>query len=499
MKRKDYIIALDIGTTSTKGMIIDLQGNIHDLRSLSYQAYYSDENKVEQDPEDVFHAVIDVVHFLVYKNRINPRSIMALSFGGILHSMIPVDQNCKSLNRALIWADSRSLEESDHLRQNLDIGQVKNRTGCTIHPMYFLPRLLWFKERESSIFKETYKFISIKEYVLYKLFGNFIVDRSIASGTGIWNMSKMDWDIDLLQYIGMSPDKLSRIVETTHIMKGLNAKYADEMGLLTGTPGIVGASDGPLAHLGSVGLSDNEMSITVGTGAALRRRVSSPVVLKEGEAWCYYMIENNWLLGGIIQDAGIVMKWFSDSFMHETDNAKKFSLLNEYAEEIKPGSEGLLFFPSLGGERCPHDNPHLRGAVLGLSFNHNMKHLVRALMEGISYRLYSVYKMLTYDRDLELVVSGGILKSPTWLQMVSDFFGKTLWKVGVQEASTWGAFILGLRALGIINRLDEINDYVSRGDKIEPDMRNYNMYQNLYKSYNETYEEVVKASSKIHL
>jgi gluconokinase len=498
MKIKDYIIALDIGTTSTKGMLIDLQGNIHDLHSISHQAYYSEENKVEQDPEDVFHAVIDVVHFLIYKNRINPRLITALSFGGILNSMVPVDQNCTPLTRALIWADSRSIEESNYLRQNLDNEHVKNRTGCTIHPMYFLPRLLWFKEKESNIFRKAHKFISIKEYVLYKLYGDFIVDRSVASGTGIWNMSTMDWDIDLLQYIGMSYDKLSRIVETTYIMDGLKAKYADEMGLLSGTPGVVGASDGALAHLGSVGLSDNEMSITIGTGAALRRRVGSPMVLKEGDAWCYYMIENNWLLGGIIQDAGIVMKWFSETFIPKIDETEKFSLINEYAEEIKPGSEGLLFFPSLGGERCPHDNPHLRGAVLGLSFNHNIKHLARALMEGISYRLYSVFKMLTYDRDMELVVSGGILKSPAWLQLVSDFFGKTLWKVKVREASTWGAFIIGLRALGIINRLDEVNNYVSKGDKIEPNIKNYNIYQNLYKSYNSVYEDVVNASLKIN-
>lgn len=498
MKRKDYIIALDIGTTSTKGMLIDLQGNIHDLHSISYQAYYPEENKVEQDPEDVFQAVIKVIHFLINKNRINARLISALSFSGILNSMIPVDHNCTPLTRALIWADSRSIEESDYLRQNLDIGQVKNRTGCTIHPMYFLPRLLWFKEKEPNIFRKAYKFISVKEYVLYKLYGDFIVDRSIASGTGILNMSTIDWDIDLLKYIGMSYERLSKIVETTYIMKGLNAKYADEMGLLSGTPGIVGASDGALAHLGSVGLSDNEMSITIGTGAALRRRVSSPVILKEGEAWCYYMAENNWLLGGIIQDAGIVMKWFSDTFISETDDREKFLLMNEYAEEIKPGSDGLLFFPSLGGERCPHDNPHLRGAVLGLSFNHNIKHLARALMEGISYRLYSVYKMLTYDRDMELVVSGGILKSPAWLQLVSDFFGKTLWKVKVQEASTWGAFIIGLRALGIINSLDEVNNYVSKRNKIEPNIKNFNIYRNLYNSYNSVYEEVVNASSKIN-
>ncbi len=491
MIKSEYIIALDTGTTSTKGMLYRIDGGIECVRSQTYRTYYPGPNMVEQDPEEVLGAVVKVVHDIISDNRINPAAVSALVFCGILHSFLPVDRDGNPLSRAIIWGDSRCTEQSGRLRKELNAETVKSRTGCGIHPLYYLPRLAWFHEEAGDLFNKTFKIISIKEFILFHLFKQFLIDRSTASGTGIWNMSNLKWDDELLSSVGIKTGMFSRIEETTFTLQGLGKEYALRMGLLEGTPGVIGAADGPSAHLGSVGLADNAMSITIGTSGALRRRLSKPEVIPGLEAWCYYLTEGNWLLGGVTHDAGMVMKWLFNQFIKESINkAESLDAINAYASEIGPGAGGLLFFPFFGGERSPHYNPSARGAVLGLSFNHGKKHLIRALMEGISYRLYSNYRMLAPGDDLELIVSGGILKSAVWLQITADFFGKKLWKPDAAEASAFGAVLIALRALGVINSIEKVNEYVGHSGFIDFDAGNHKLYQKICRSYDDIYSRL---------
>jgi gluconokinase len=487
MKPKETLIALDVGTTSVKGLLCDTEGVVLDSFAASYPTYYPDSLSVEQDAQEVFGAVVEVVKSLMARGGVEPSSVAGLVFAGILHSMVPVDSDGNALGRALIWADKRAIGQSERIAGELDVEEVKGRTGCTLHPMYYLPRLLWFRERARDIAMRTHKFVSIKEYILHRLFGRFVVDRSIASGTGLWNMHTLDWDEDLLRAAGVDRGRLSDVVETTHLFRGLGPEWAAAIGLLEGTPCIVGGADGPLAHLGSVGLADDSMSMTIGTGAALRLKTARPAVPAGMEGWCYYMAEGTWLLGGVIQDAGIVLKWFCDTFLRTGDEVKDYELLNSYAAEVDPGAGGIVFFPFLGGERCPHENPRVRGSLLGLSFNHSLKHMARALMEGISYRLFSVYRMLAAGGELDLVVTGGVLKSPVWLQIISDFFGRSLWLPDAREGSAWGAILIGLRALGVIPNLEGVSRFVGRRGKITPNEENHRVYEVVFRTYERAY------------
>ncbi|HEB31213.1 MAG TPA: hypothetical protein ENI15_10125 [Spirochaetes bacterium] len=482
-----YLIALDIGTGSAKGLLYKIGGRVVCVRSQGYPTYYPGPGRVEQDPQEILEAVVKVVGNLVSDNGLDPGSVSGLVFGGILHSFLPVDIKGDPLSKAMIWGDSRSTSQSDKIRSDLDTEDIKNRTGCSIHPLYFLPRLVWLKEQAPGIFKKLYKIISIKEYIMLHLYGKFIVDRSIASGTGMLNMGTLDWDKDLMYYAGLKDEELSPVVETTFKLKNLRKEYASKMGLLAGTPGVVGSSDGPCAHLATAGLSDTTMSITVGSSGALRRKVSKPEVLPGLEAWCYYLTENNWLLGGVAHDAGIAIKWlFNNFFKNGSGEFESLDIIDEYAKQTPPGSCGLLFFPFLGGERSPRYNPRARGTLIGMSYEHGKKHITRALMEGISYRLYSNYKMLDPGEDMELVISGGILKSPAWLQITADFFGKNLRIPQVREASAYGTALIGLRALGII-KITEINNYVKQSGAVAFDPDDHRIYLEIYRAYQENY------------
>jgi gluconokinase len=230
------------------------------------------------------------------------------------------------------------------------------------------------------------------------------------------------------------------------------------------------------------------MSLTVGTGAAFRRRMVEPKVIPGSEAWCYYLAEGNWLLGGVMHDAGNTLRWFADNLI-SSDTLEKdvFSEINRLAAETPASADGLLFLPLLGGERCPHYRPEAKGVISGLTFVHGRGHFARALMEGMAYQLYTIYRMLTTDTELEIVIAGGILKSPIWLKIVADLFGKTLWLPRVRETSAWGGVIMGLKSLGAIASLEESTTFIELEGKLDPDPINIPIYQKIIYQYDQLY------------
>lgn len=483
------LLSIDIGTTHTKVMLYSHKEGILGLEMESYPTYYPHPGCVEQDPDEVFAAVLKATSRLMDRAQVPPSSISAFVFGAILQSLLPVDSNGQALSAASTWADTRSIPQNNRLKTYLDAEEVKQRTGCTLHPMYFLSRLAWIQEETPEIFARAARFISLKEYVIERLFNAQQVDYSVASGSGIWNMHTRDWDTDLLREIGLVPDRFSESIESTaFIQGGLKKEYADLLGLLAGTPGVIGAFDGGLSHLGSVGLSMEKISLTVGTGAAFRRRMVEPRVIRGSEAWCYYLAEGNWLLGGVMHDAGNTLQWFADNLISSgTPEEDVFSEINQLAAEIPAGAEGLLFLPLLGGERCPHFRPEAKGVISGLTFVHGRGHFSRALMEGLAYQLYSIYRMLTTDAEAEIVITGGILKSPIWLKIVADLFGKTLWMPRVRESSAWGGVIIGLKSLEVIASLEESMKFIELEEKLDPDPINIPIYQKIINQYDRLY------------
>ncbi len=491
MKKTSSIIALDIGTTSTKGILYSVDNGTLFSSSQSYRSLFPSPGRAEQNPDDVLDAVIRVVRALIDDNDITPATISSLVFGGILHSLLPVDRKGNKLCDALTWADTRSTVQSDKLRKTLDIETVRARTGCTVHPLYFLPRLVWMEEEAPEIFRKTARFISIKEYILYRLFGSIAVDRSIASGTGMWNVKTMDWDDELMELAGIDKGKLSPVTDTHFTLPKLKSEYASQMGLLEGTPGVIGGADGPLAHFGSVGLDDTRMSLTMGTSAAVRKISDIPTVLKGKEAWCYYLTENKWVLGGVVHDAGNVIEWFGNNFFPVVSPQEDiFKILNRAVHSIPPGADGLLFLPFMTGERSPSYNPNARAALIGMNFSHGKEHMLKALVEGLAFRVYSIAGMFNPAQDMELILTGGILKSPAWMQITADFLGRKLRMPGVEHASAWGACLVALRALGIIGSLEKVNDYIEFGDAVHYNPDNHRMYHPVRERYEEYYKRL---------
>jgi gluconokinase len=493
-RNKIGLLSIDIGTTRSKAMFYTKDKGIVSQDEESYPAYYPKPGFVEQNPEEVFAAVLKLIKRIMSNSNISSKAVTALCLGGVYQSLIPVDINGNALSNAILWSDSRSLIQNERLRAKIDTEEYKKQTGCSLHPIYFPSRILWLKEKMPEIYNKTAKFISIKEYIIHKIFGVFQVDHSIASGTGLWNMHKKSWDQDILTELKVKETQFSESIEpVSFISKGLKGEFASITGLLTGTPCIAGASDGALSHLGSAGVGADRISLTVGTGAALRKSIFSPSIISNSEAWCYYLADDIWLAGGVLLNAGNVFRWFADNLMPYVNGIKEiYKLMDKYAAEAQPGSDGLLFIPLLNGERSPEYRPDAKGVIYGFTLAHSRSQITRSMMEGLAYNIYTVYKMLSPDFSAEIFASGGSFNSAIWLKLLSDFLGKDIWMPKIKETAAWGGIILGLKAVNDINSIKESVDLIDLGKKQQPEPVNKQIYQKLIIEYEIFNKEIHK-------
>jgi gluconokinase len=483
------IVSVDIGTSSAKGILCGLDGTVVAEERVPYACYYPEPGWVELDADQVLAGVVELVSRLTQRAGVAASRVEAIVFGGIWHSLLPIDADGRPLSRALTWADQRSAKQNAELRARLDNEDVRARTGCALHPMYFLSKILWFKTAAPEVYARTARFVSIKEYILSRLYGTRVVDRSIASGTGVWNIATGDWDHDLLAAAGVGEARFSECVEPTSMVAGLGRSWASAMGLSAGAPAVVGAADGALAHLGAVGFAENRMSLSAGTSIALRLSRPEPCTERGSEAWCYYLADGRWLRGGVAHDGGNTLRWFADTILHASPGDEAvFDRMNALAREATAGALGLCFFPLFGGERCPHYRPEARGGIVGLSFNHGEAELTRALFEGLAFCIRSLYLMLAGEARPGVVVTGGILQSPVWLEIVADCLGKPLWLPAVNESAAWGGVVLGLKAIGAYPDLASASaSLVGVAGAVEPTPAREAAYQTIMSAYDRLY------------
>ncbi|MEC2628091.1 FGGY family carbohydrate kinase, partial [Bacillus cereus] len=244
------------------------------------------------------------------------------------------------------------------------------------HPMSPLSKLVWLQNEQAELFAKSYKFISIKEYVFYKLYKEYVIDYSIASATGMFNLKSLKWDEEALHVAGITDEKLSKLVPTTHSLTGLDEEFAKEMNVLVSTPFVVGASDGVLSNLGVNAIDPGVVAVTIGTSGAIRAVTNRPVTDPKGRIFCYALTEDHWVIGGPVNNGGMIFRWARDQLgTSEIELAKRlgkdpYEVLTEIAAKVNPGSDGLLFHPYLAGERAPLWNANARGSFFGLGLHH---------------------------------------------------------------------------------------------------------------------------------
>ena len=486
-----YYLGVDIGTTSTKAVLFNKQGNIIESETIFYPLDTPTPLTAEQDPEEIFQAVLGTVRETVRKSGIDVAALKLVSFSSAMHSLIAVDEKGQLLTKSITWADSRSAIHAKRIKEEMDGHEIYLRTGTPIHAMSPLSKLVWLKAEKPEVFEHAAKFIGIKSYIFHQLFGEYVADHSIASATGLFNLDQLDWDQGALQTAGVTAGKLPKLVPTTHKMTGIAAEYAAFMGIPEDVPFVVGASDGVLSNLGVGAIEPGTIAVTIGTSGAVRTVSPVPKTDPKGRTFCYALTEDHWIIGGAVNNGGIVLRWLRDEFAaSEVETAKRlgidpYDVLTKIASTVNPGSDGLLFHPYLTGERAPLWDANARGSFFGMSIHHQKQHMIRSVLEGIIFNLYTVLlavEELTGEPKL-IQASGGFARSEMWRQLMADVFGKPVTVPESFESSCLGAVVLGMYATGEIEDFSIVNEMIGQTHTHKPDKSANNIYEELLPIY----------------
>lgn len=509
----NYMLGVDIGTTSTKAVLFTESGEIVQQENIGYPLYTPDISTAEQDPEEIFQAVVKSISNVMRLSRIAPDKLLFISFSSAMHSVIAIDENDQPLTQCITWADNRSEAWARKIKQELNGHEVYKRTGTPIHPMSPLSKIAWIVNDRPELAAKVKKYIGIKEYVFNKFFNRYVVDHSLASAMGMMNLKNLAWDEEALQIAGVTSAQLSELVPTTEIFSDCNPKLAKKLGISPQTSFVIGASDGVLSNIGVNAIGKGEVAVTIGTSGAIRTVIDHPQTDEKGRIFCYALTEKHWVIGGPVNNGGMVLRWIRDEFASaEVETAKRlgidpYEVLTKIAERVRPGADGLLFHPYLAGERAPLWNPDVRGSFFGLTMSHKKEHMIRAALEGVIYNLYTVFLALLEVMDEPVVriqATGGFARSDVWRQMMADIFDLEVVVPESYESSCLGACILGLYATGEIDSFDVVSDMIGSTFKhtpIESDVQEYRellpIFINLSRVLEREYTSIAKYQRRL--
>jgi len=334
-----------------------------------------------------------------------------------------------------------------------------------------LPKLMWLREHEPDAFGAAMRWGGLKELIFEELTSAWAVDHSCASGTGLLDLERLDWDAEALELAGVRPEQLGTPVPATETTE-LEASVAERVGLEPATPVVIGGGDGPLANLGVGAVAPGVAACSIGTSGALRLVVERPAVDPSRRVFCYALLPDRWVVGGAINNGGVVLQWAADALAPDLgsgDDAMK--ALVDCAARAPAGSDGLLMLPYLLSERAPHWSPLPRGAYVGLTRHHRREHLVRAALEGVCQQLALVLQSMREagNEVREIRATGGFARSALWRQILADALGMPVAFPAGHEGSAFGAALLAMQALGLVPGVEVAADLVQIDDVVEPD------------------------------
>ncbi|MEM3406914.1 MAG: xylulokinase [Nitrososphaerota archaeon] len=490
---KDILLGIDIGTTAIRAFAFNTEGKIVGQSKIEINIYHPKPNWAEQDPEELYNATIKAINTLT---RDVKKHVKAIGFCGQLHGLCCLDKNGKPLTNLIPWADVRAGEQAKKIEEILGAKEIYKRTGCPPLFVYVAPKILWIKENLPNIFSKCKKFLSAQDYVIFRLFGEHYTNPSIASGSQLLNINSIKWDEKILETIGITEDNLPILIEGDKIFEKLPANVATQLGLEEGIPVALGASDGALSNVGLGAVKEGICAINLGSSGAVRIVSKHPMWDNEKmRFFCYYVASKHWLCGGAVNNCGIVLKWYKDNFAEkEKEKAIElgmdvYKILDEQAEKIPAGCNGLMFLPFMSGERFPIRDPYVRGMLFGLSLGHKKEHIIRSIIEGVSFTMKWIADALEEYTKIDLIkIGGGGAKSRLWRQIISDIFEKKVVKTNVEEASALGAAILAGIAIGEYKSMEEVTEeLVKDEEERKPILENVKIYKEIFKIFKEAY------------
>lgn len=492
-----YVIGVDIGTQSTKALLMSTEGEIVAQASVCYQVDQPRPLWAEQWPDVWLDAVFESVAAAVAQGRVAATAIKAICvsslYGG---SGIPVDADIKPLHPCLIWMDRRANDEVEWVRQHVDVGQLKRITGNGVDSYYGFTKMLWLKRNRPQVWAQTRYLLPPNSYVHYHLTGELAVDHSSAGNIGgVYDIEARTWSVALLEALGIDPQLMpQRLVESSEIVGGLLPAAARRLGLSPGTPVVAGGVDAAMATLAAGVIEPGNHVAMIGTSMCWgfinqhtdpdRGLISMPYVQNPRK--------DIYIFGGAIA-AGASVSWFRDQFCAQEVQAAALipgfdvhELMELEAAKTPAGADGLVFLPYLMGERSPVWDARASGAYVGLTLFHSKAHLYRAVLEGLAFALRHNMergRQGAVRLDPELIVVGGAAASDLWMQIIADITGYPVLTIEQEVEAPLGGAMLAALAIGAIDSPAQVREWRTLRPRAQPEPCNKATYDDMFEQY----------------
>ncbi len=490
----DTLLGIDIGTTGIKAVLFDVDGKILGSEYREYPLYTPSPQIAEQDPKDWISSLIECVKTLSANYPQFVENVAVIGIDGQMHTSALLDTSGNLLRRAITWMDQRSKKIVEELEVRPGRDFIFKNTLNFPTTTYLLPNLLWLKAHEPDIYKKISKILIAKDYVKYWLTHEMVTDPSDASGTLLFDVKNLIWAEEIIDYFEIDKDWFPQIRPSTDIIGKLKRDASFALGLREGIPVVNGCADHAATYIGGGLLEKREGAVIIGTAGVLSFATPKPVPDPSYRVLTWaHGIPDSWVLLGLMQTAGASLRWFRDAFSCKDDSYIRYS---ELANEVPPGSEGLIFLPFLMGERSPYWNPYAKGIFYGITYKHKKAHFIRAIMEGVAFGLRTILDT-TGELGVEverLRILGGGSVSKVWREIIAQILDKKIIVVQNKEQAAWGAAILGGIGVGLYDSFEEaasgkilIDEEILPGD-FELYKANYNIYKELYEVLKPIYE-----------
>lgn len=494
-----YVIGVDIGTSGTKTVLFDENGNSVASYLVEYPLYQPKIGWAEQDPADWWNATYTSINAVINKSGVNAEDIKGVGLSGQMHGLVLLDKDGNVLRKSIIWCDQRTVKEADELNEKIGRERLIEITGNPALTGFTAAKILWVQKNEPEIYEKTAKILLPKDYIRYMLTGEYATEVSDASGMQLMDIKNRCFSDEILDKLGIDKNLLGKMYESCEVTGVVHKEAAKLTGLSEGTIVVGGAGDQAAGAVGNGIVKPGIVSSTIGTSGVVFAHMDNIQIDKEGRIHTLcHAVPGKWHVMGCTQGAGLSLKWYRDNFCHaEMDTAEgmgvdPYYLMDKQAEKVKPGCEGLMYLPYLMGERSPHNDPNAKGVFYGLSAKHNKYDMLRAVMEGVSYSLndcLEVVKEMGIDAS-EVRASGGGGKSKLWRQMQADMFGCDINTINVSEGPALGVALLAAVGAGIYSSVPEACEATI---KVKETMKPIEENVKAYEKYFPIYQGVYKA------
>lgn len=498
--KKRMCIGIDFGGSSSKATLIDEEGKIVATSTKEYPSYCPQPGWVEQNPSDLYDALVYNVQTLIKKSRIDCHDIVAVAIDAATHMAVFADENDKPIRNIIHWSDNRCSEQVARLKENNS--DLLQKYSCNaISPCWNLPQILWLQEHEPETLEKTKRIYFAKDYIRHCLTGDFYTDYIEAMGAMLADDHNIRWADELCSLAGISASMLPEIKAPGDIAGYVSEKAANDTGLAKGTPVLVGSTDTAMEVYASGAIEEGYATIKLATAGRICLITSHAIQSRQFFNY-RHIIPGLWYPGTGTRSCASSYKWFRDVFgdyetaRAEQENADAYELLNQLASETPTGSSNLFFHPYLMGEATPYYDDKLRASFTGISMYHGKGHFARAVMEGVSYSMRDCMEEIkTHNINAKQYrIIGGGAKSALWSQILSDVLGESLLRTQNNDSSLGSAMLAGVVSGMFKDYTDSVEKCVKVSGRIDPNEANVKIYDKGFR----VYKEIQKALSAVY-